>query len=255
MGDAKVQWPRLREYLLELSSCQTRSELMRTACLQVQTLIPFDAAAGIFDSADARYLEGVGQSDAVNASYNAYYRKRQPLFLDGEGHVDMDFILSTYVYDWRKVSRLEYAVDFMFPNGMFESLSHVLPGHRISLAIQRSRFSPHFSDQDVDTLGIINEHLNTIFSGFDRRWDASDPALSVEGISARFSSLSRRETEICFFVARRLTTAEIAACLFISRRTVEKHMESIFDKLGARSRDQLRWHLGVMPPKELWHPE
>lgn len=255
MGEAKVQWPRLREYLLGLSSCQTRGELMRTACLQVQTLIPFDAAAGIFDNSDARYLEGVGQSDAVNASYNAYYRKRQPLFLDGEGHVDMDFILSTYVYDWRKVSQLEYAVDFMFPNGMFESLSYVLPGHRITLAIQRSRFTPHFSEHDVDTLGIINEHLNNIFSGFDRRWDASDPALSVEGISARFSSLSRREAEICSLVAGRLTTAEIAAGLFISRRTVEKHVESIFDKLDVCSREQLRWRLGVMPLTGIWHPE
>ncbi len=75
----------------------------------------------------------------------------------------------------------------------------------------------------------------------------ADPAISTQAISERFRSLSRREAEVCSLVARGLSTAEIASCLFISPRTVEKHIEIIFDKLDARSREQLRWRLGVFP--------
>ncbi len=76
---------------------------------------------------------------------------------------------------------------------------------------------------------------------------ASELVPSARGIAERFRSLSRREAEVCSLVARRLSTAEIAAFLFISPRTVEKHVEMIFDKLDARSREQLRWRLGVFP--------
>ncbi len=76
---------------------------------------------------------------------------------------------------------------------------------------------------------------------------APGPSVSAQTIGEKFRSLSRREAEVCSLVARRLSTAEIATCLFISPRTVEKHVEIIFDKLDARSREQLRWRLGVLP--------
>jgi DNA-binding NarL/FixJ family response regulator len=48
-------------------------------------------------------------------------------------------------------------------------------------------------------------------------------------------TLSRREEEILFFIARGLTSAQIAEKLFISRRTVEKHRENISQKLGLKT--------------------
>jgi DNA-binding NarL/FixJ family response regulator len=106
---------------------------------------------------------------------------------------------------------------------------------------------PGFLDSDLDTLGLVNKYLNNLYSGFDLRHDTTDPAFSTESIAERFRSLSRREAEVCSLVARRFNTAEVATYLFISCRTVEKHIESIFDKLEARSREQLRWKLGVTP--------
>jgi DNA-binding NarL/FixJ family response regulator len=51
--------------------------------------------------------------------------------------------------------------------------------------------------------------------------------------------LSEREREVAEFVAAGLGNAAIAERLFISRKTVEKHVGSIYDKLGVRSRAQL----------------
>ena len=52
-------------------------------------------------------------------------------------------------------------------------------------------------------------------------------------------------------VALRLNTAEIANCLLLSPRTVEKHIEKIFRKLDVCSREQLRQKLGFQVPAVL----
>lgn len=71
------------------------------------------------------------------------------------------------------------------------------------------------------------------------------PTANTRETSKKLRCLTLREAEMCSLLARRLSSAEIAACLLISRRTVEKHIEGIFKKLGVRSREQLRQKLGV----------
>jgi DNA-binding CsgD family transcriptional regulator len=51
--------------------------------------------------------------------------------------------------------------------------------------------------------------------------------------------LTRREEEIASLVAEGLTNADIAERLFLSRRTVEGHVERIRDRFGFRSRAQI----------------
>jgi non-specific serine/threonine protein kinase len=54
--------------------------------------------------------------------------------------------------------------------------------------------------------------------------------------------LSRREREVATLVAGGSTNAQVAGSLFISERTVESHLASIFNKLGVDNRLQLaRW--------------
>jgi DNA-binding NarL/FixJ family response regulator len=52
------------------------------------------------------------------------------------------------------------------------------------------------------------------------------------------ATLTARETEVLRHLAAGLGPVEIAACLFISRRTVGTHLENIMRKLGVRSRAQ-----------------
>jgi len=54
--------------------------------------------------------------------------------------------------------------------------------------------------------------------------------------------LSRREMEVAELVADGSTNAQVAASLFISERTVESHLASIFNKLGVDTRLQVaKW--------------
>jgi DNA-binding NarL/FixJ family response regulator len=52
-------------------------------------------------------------------------------------------------------------------------------------------------------------------------------------------SLSDREREIADLVAQGRTNKEIAAALFLSDKTVERHLSRTFEKLGLRSRVEL----------------
>ena len=52
-------------------------------------------------------------------------------------------------------------------------------------------------------------------------------------------ALSRREREVALLAARGQSAPEIAAALFVSRRTVETHLASIYGKLGVASKTEL----------------
>ena len=51
--------------------------------------------------------------------------------------------------------------------------------------------------------------------------------------------LSVREVEVLQLVAKGLTDADVAEALFISPRTVARHLQSVYNKLGVNSRAQI----------------
>jgi DNA-binding SARP family transcriptional activator len=57
-----------------------------------------------------------------------------------------------------------------------------------------------------------------------------------EPVEGRSAGLSRREVEVLRFAAEGLTNREIAARLFLSKRTVDMHVRNLLAKLGCRSR-------------------
>ena len=57
----------------------------------------------------------------------------------------------------------------------------------------------------------------------------------MASVSPRFG-LSAREEEVLLLVRRGLSSSQIADILFVSRRTVEKHLENIYCKLGVDNR-------------------
>lgn len=58
-------------------------------------------------------------------------------------------------------------------------------------------------------------------------------------VSVGTDALSRREREVALLASRGETAAEIAQQLFISERTVESHLVSVYAKLGLRSKSEL----------------
>ena len=71
------------------------------------------------------------------------------------------------------------------------------------------------------------------------RGDAADPAGDTSPRVRLPSQLTTREREIASLVAAGLSNRQIAEKLFISKRTVDAHLEHIFGKLGITSRVML----------------
>jgi diguanylate cyclase (GGDEF)-like protein len=68
-------------------------------------------------------------------------------------------------------------------------------------------------------------------------------------VDAPQAGLTEREHEIALLLSERLSMAEIADRLFISRRTVEKHAENIYLKLGINRKQDIGEHLiGMRTP-------
>ncbi|HCA40837.1 MAG TPA: DNA-binding response regulator [Aminobacterium sp.] len=67
-------------------------------------------------------------------------------------------------------------------------------------------------------------------------------------------SLSSREREVLVLASKGLSSKEVASELFISERTVQTHLASIYDKLGARNKTEallLALKYGVVTLEEL----
>jgi DNA-binding NarL/FixJ family response regulator len=82
-----------------------------------------------------------------------------------------------------------------------------------------------------------------------RTWRRGGAATARSGLDA----LSDREREIARLAASGASNLEIAQAVFLSRKTVERHLSNAFAKLGVRNRTELAVQLG--PPPSASVPE
>ena len=98
--------------------------------------------------------------------------------------------------------------------------------------------------------------INTVASG---RLYLDPEVASVMGESDFVpEQLSAREREVLLLAARGLSSKEVAKRLFISERTVQTHLASIYDKLGSKNKTEallLALKYGVVTLEEILEDE
>lgn len=94
---------------------------------------------------------------------------------------------------------------------------YVRDGLLVSFVLNRTRRD--FTDRERALLEVLRPHLAKIYQRINT-----------------VGQLTARETEVLRWVAAAKSDAQIGAILRISARTVQKHLQNIYDKLGVESR-------------------
>jgi DNA-binding CsgD family transcriptional regulator len=112
---------------------------------------------------------------------------------------------------------------------------HVQSNVLVSFVLNRTR--KDFSDRDRDCLEAIRPHLGNLY----RLTRATEGSRAAWGVPApdsqcRDERLTAREREVLQWLSGGKTDRDIAAILGISPRTVHKHLQRIYEKLGVETR-------------------
>ena len=95
--------------------------------------------------------------------------------------------------------------------------------------------------------GLADRRLRGLGVRTWRRGPGGRQAADVRGRSAD-GALTARELEVARLVVEGASNPEIAAQLFLSRKTVERHVSNALAKVGARNRTELARRLRETDP-------
>lgn len=233
-----MPWAGINAFLAEIGSAATEEEFVRGVIKGIERLIPIDiyGVFAVIDPAgqivpektilgDKRWLE----------PFNERYWQLMPEIGGGDAPVKS--------IDWRCFRNTEYVTDFLMPQNVRYSIGLTnlgrTRGSSTTFALNRSKRSPAFNDGELAILKILHPHLEN-YLNFHARLEAAKPSFpDAEELAAVFHSLTRREAEIAALLCQKHGTAMIGARLRISRKTVYKHIQHVFAKVGVTSREEL----------------
>jgi DNA-binding CsgD family transcriptional regulator len=110
---------------------------------------------------------------------------------------------------------------------------HVEGDELVSFVLNRS--GRDFSDRDLACLETIRPHLGQLFR-LSRELRGARSAWGMPPHKAADAKLTAREREVLQWLSGGKTDRDIATILGISPRTIHKHLQRIYDKLGVETR-------------------
>ncbi|MGO9307470.1 MAG: response regulator transcription factor [Spirochaetia bacterium] len=245
-----LPWSRINDFLLQVCAARSLDQFNALVCAKVADLIPHDFPVlcvatnqtDMFRSAVEHQDESIGHGviDAIAgepgvvAGWNSYFRYHLP--------ITNGYMLSNLVTDFKPYANTEFVTDFVRPRKIQRCLGGWF--RRYTIVIPRCRPAHLFTDRETSISKIIAAHLENFYDALRLAASVSEKS-GLKSVRMEVSSfgLTQREQEIALLLLERLTMPEIADRLFISPRTVEKHAENIYAKLGIRRKQELGGHL------------
>lgn len=247
--------PRLLD-ILDFIACigqeQCLSDMFRRVITEIPRLIPYDQAFAILGDmlscSNPGYVPTVsmGITEPVKKAYIEYYFKLDVLHasLQNDSTAKTPF----FVVDWRKQAydKNEFVSDFVRKLAhidicagipLFDSHEHSTAVTAVFEVIRSGNVI--FASREEQILRFIQPHITNYYSILRRLEQYPQSNYTAAELSEKNRLLSRREAEIAILLYKRLKPNEISTMLMISPRTVEHHIESIYGKLGVRTRKEM----------------
>ena len=219
---------RARTLLLELGAEDVARTMPVERCLDWESLTLAELAVGDIEAADA--YAGRAEQDAARLDL------RLPAAVAGRSRAAVQLAGGEPLEAARTAHESAEAAAAIGAN-LQAAFSRGLEGRALAAAGERREAIAVLreAEQALDACGSVRvrDELRRELRRLGARAEPRGPAASGD---SGVGSLSKRELEIANLVTDRLTNKEIAAALFLSDKTVESHLRSIFRKLGASSR-------------------
>jgi DNA-binding CsgD family transcriptional regulator len=227
--DSAIPWRSICTFLESIEG--ERRPLSLFACIldNIELLFPCDYSIAFADPDDERYqalpLIAKRLDRSILDDYIHHYALADP-------YHDMKIEKLVDVVRWGDFADGEFVRDFLAPLGtrytmVLNGTIGQKPGHGFVVNVHRSGVTG-FTESEQGCASVLLPHLRNLI----RACSLEAPLSTLFWPGRSSSSLTRREEEIAYLAARRLSAAEIARELFISPRTVQKHLEHIHYKLG-----------------------
>ncbi len=191
-----------------------------------------DRASGLLLRARLRLLEGQPEqaSAAARAALDRARVPRQPLVLLSVQRFLGELDIAAGQYDAAAIALDESRRLADACSAPYERALTLLSLAELALA----------QDRSSDAMPLLEAARDV----FDRlgaapaleRIAAVERRLPVKPVARTAGGLSVREVEVLQLVAKGMTDADVADALFISPRTVARHLQSVYNKLGVNSR-------------------
>ena len=178
--------------------------------------------------ADQDYPAGGPEgSDDLFAAFARHYWSSPCSYPDRTGDIESVTMGSDFLTD-RQNHQTGMYVDYCQPMDVEHEIRVCLPaggpGRTLRVMLIRGTGSD-FTERDRAVLTVLRPHIYAAFVAGQRY---------REGIG--ITRLTTRQREVLGYVSAGSTNRQIARLLGISERTVEKHIEGIFERLGVTSR-------------------
>jgi DNA-binding CsgD family transcriptional regulator len=218
----------------------------RRAILGIGRLIPCDILT--YNEIDtrrqrAKFLEEpAGSIDATQAAAFERYSDQHPLIVhfartrESRSRKISDFLSLT---EFRRLGLYQEFFRTLAINYQMAVTIPSSPELVIGIAVNRS--SHDFSERDRAMLDLLRPHLVQAYRNAAERATLRDRAEEAErelwsAPARQLSALTKRERDVLVLVAEGKTNPQVAQRLRVSSRTVQKHLEHIYEKLEVRSR-------------------
>ena len=235
----------LSEVIFQINSCQTMQELERNLFNYVNLFVPFRFASYIEVQADPRTGEMDYTIRFCKPQSFAQVEKSWLATLDQATTLWLSSSPEPVVIRDSELFNGDHRADvpsYQLPGyqrlRIFDALQlNVVDGGKTvgRLSLYRAQEDGLFTDQDCFKLRLLSKHISLAFARCARRHMGEAAAMDLPSLIDQYG-LTRREGEILGCIAKGMDNADISQALRISKNTLYKHNNSIFQKCGVRDR-------------------
>lgn len=237
----------LSEVIYQLHACESWGELERVFFDRISLYIPFRFASYIQIQEDP----GTGKRShtlrfccpdsfaAVERQWIDRMKEAGTAWLSSGS--ESVVVRSSELFAGDSRLRLPVYRDLFRPQGIFDDMQMnlVREGKTVGrIAFFRIQEDGPFTDEDVVKLRLLSKHINLVFGRCEEHLHTGPTREDIAVLAERFG-LTRRETEIVACIFRGMDNGEISDELKISKNTLYKHNNNIFQKCGIKSRWEL----------------